>query len=177
MNVPVLETERLVLRRSRLEDYPAHAAIWSDPRTRQYFSDVPYSDEENWLRFQRSFGDWMLFGCGFWAIESRESGIYLGGIGFLHARRELDVSYRDMPETAWVLAPDFQGQGLAREAMRAVIHWGDENIDAPKTWCMINQGNVPSERLAARLGYLPADLVIYKGRPMRTFVRDRRTVY
>ena len=175
MRVPVLETEHLILRAPRLEDYPAHAVIWSDPRTRRYFSDVPFSEEDNWLRFQRSFGHWVLFGYGFWAIEDREGGTYLGGMGFLHARRDIAIPYRDLPEAAWVLAPDFHRRGLAREAMHAVMIWADRNINASESWCMIDPGNVPSERLAIGLGYRPADSIVYKGRPMQTYLRSRGT--
>ena len=117
----------------------------------------------------------MLFGYGFWAVEGMKGGAYIGAIGFLHARHDIPVLYRDMPEVAWVLAPEFHRQGLAREAMHAAMTWADRNINAPESWCMIDPGNIPSERLAAGLGYRVGDFVTYKGRPIQTYRRLRET--
>ncbi len=40
MSVPVLETERLILRGHRLEDFAAYAAMWADPIVTKYKSQV-----------------------------------------------------------------------------------------------------------------------------------------
>ena len=172
MNVPVLETGRLVLRGYRLEDFQSHAAIWADPRTRRYF-EGEYSEEDIWLRFLRNFGQWALFGYGYWGIEDKASGRFIGAVGFFQAKRPCDLPYRDQPETGWVIAPDFHGKGLAREAVAAAMAWGDRNIEAPQSWCMINPDNAPSRRVAEAAGYRPALSTEYKRRPVLTFVRPR----
>ena len=35
--IPVIETERLILRGRRLEDFPAYAAMWAHPEVVRYF--------------------------------------------------------------------------------------------------------------------------------------------
>src|SRR5262249_38144001 len=71
--VPVLETERLILRGHRLEDFAAHAAMWCDERTLRHTGGQPRSEEQLWLRFLRNEGQWGLTGTGMWALEDKAS--------------------------------------------------------------------------------------------------------
>ena len=172
MSVPVLETERLLLREYRLEDFSSHAAMWADPRTRVHFS-APYNEEDVWLRFLRNFGQWHLFGYGFWGVEDKASGGYIGVVGFFNARRHMDIPYCDAPEAGWAVAPDFHGRGVASEALKAAMAWGDTHIEAPESWCMIAPQNLISQRIAQRFGYRPAMEAKYKGEAVLTFRRPR----
>jgi RimJ/RimL family protein N-acetyltransferase len=173
MSVPVLETPRLILRQYRLDDFPAHAAIWQHPRTTRDFGGYEFDEEMCWLRFQRNFGQWALFGYGWWALEEKASGLYVGTVGFFQARRALDIPYRDDPEAGWVIAPEHHGLGLVTEALSAAFAWGDANIAASQTWCMINPFNTVSQKVAARLGYRKALDCLYKDKPVFTFLRQR----
>ena len=84
----------------------------------RYFRRLGKERGGTWLRFLRNFGPMGLFGYGYWGVEDKESGRYIGAVGFFQARRPCDIPYRDQPETGWVIAPDFHGRGLAREACR-----------------------------------------------------------
>src|ERR1043166_7856921 len=123
--IPVLETERLILRAPRLEDFPAHFIMWSDPRTVRYFDGHSYSEEDSWLRFVRNLGQWFLFGFGNWGVEEKISGRYVGSVGFFLAKRPFAAPGRDDPEAGGVIAPNQPGKGYAREAMAAAILWAD----------------------------------------------------
>jgi RimJ/RimL family protein N-acetyltransferase len=173
MTCPVLETERLVMRQHRLEDFAVHNAMWADPRSCRHFGGVARGEEDTWLRFLRNFGQWQLFGCGDWALEEKDGGRYLGAVGFRHARRAFEVPFRDAPEAGWIIAPDFHGRGLAREAMKAVMAWADAHMDAAESWCMIDPDNIASRKVAEGAGYRPAVTAGYKGRPMLTYLRPR----
>ncbi len=173
--IPVLETERLILRESRLSDFPANLAMWTDPRTLSHFGGSARSEEDVWLRFQSNFGRWHLSGFGYWAVEDKASGAYAGGVGFFEARRPLLLPYRDRPEAGWIIAPDFHGRGFAHEAVARIVAWADENLDAPETWCMIAPGNLVSQKVAAGAGYRPAQDALYKEQPVLTFTRARLT--
>jgi RimJ/RimL family protein N-acetyltransferase len=171
--IPVLQTERLILREYRLADFPAHAAIWSHPRTTQDFNGYDFDEELCWLRFQRTIGQWAMFGYGFWAVEEKSSGRYIGGLGFFQAKRAIEIPYRDAPEAAWVIAPDCHGQSFATEGLAAAFAWADTHIAAPETWCLINPANHISRKVATRFGYRPAQEAQYKGEPMLTYLRSR----
>ncbi len=173
MTVPVLQTERLILREYRLADFPAHLAIWGDPRTTRYFGRLPFSEEECWLRFLRNFGQWQLMGYGYWGIEDKQSGNYIGAVGLFQAKRPLDIPCRDLPEVGWVIAPDFHGRGLGRESVKAALSWADAHIDAAESWAMINVENAVSRRLAERMGYREVTTADYRGAPVWILTRPQ----
>jgi RimJ/RimL family protein N-acetyltransferase len=173
--IPVLETDRLILREYRLEDFPFHAAMWADPRTTRDFHNAAeaFDEELCWLRFLRSFGQWQLFGYGWWGLEEKTSGRYIGSVGFFHAKRAIEIPCRDAPEAGWVLVPDLHGRGLATEAVRAALAWADANIAAPESWCMIGPKNTPSQKIAERFGYRRSGDAHYKGDEVLTYLRPR----
>ena len=173
MSIPVLETERLILRAPRLADFPDHAAMWAHPRTTRDFDGYVFEEEMCWLRFQRSLGQWHLFGFGPWSLQEKNGGRYLGSVGFFHAKRAIEIAYRDAPEAGWVIVPDRHGEGLAREALAAALAWVDVNIDAPQSWCMINPGNAASKKIASGFGFHRARDAQYKGKPVETWLRPR----
>ncbi|MEZ0313812.1 MAG: GNAT family N-acetyltransferase [Myxococcota bacterium] len=154
MDVPVLESERLRLRGHRLDDYPAIAAAWADPVVVRHISGTPQTANESWSRLLRYVGHWQLMGYGFWALEERGTGAYLGELGFGDFHRDITPPLEDVPEAGWVLAPHAHGKGYALEAMRVALSW----IDARhrRTQCIISPTNRASQKLAAKLGYVPS---------------------
>jgi RimJ/RimL family protein N-acetyltransferase len=94
-----------------------------------------------------------MLGFGFWAVEEKDSGAFVGELGFADFKRSMEPSLDGMPEIGWVLASRFHGQGYATEGVRAVIAWGDEHFGAIKTVCLIQPENLASIRVAEKLGY------------------------
>src|SRR5262245_34593015 len=86
----LLETERLRLRGHHPGDFDALAAIWADPRVVRYISGTPSSASDSWARLLRYAGHWSLLGYGFWAIEEKTSGRFVGDVGFADFKRELE---------------------------------------------------------------------------------------
>ena len=175
MMAPRLETERLILRGHTLEDFPAHAAMWTDARTLAHTQGTARSEEELWLRFLRNQGQWQLMGSGMWALEEKAGGAYAGALGFIYAKRAMDISFRDAPEMGWVIAPDFHGKGFAREAVAKATAWGDAHLDADQSWCMIKPVNRASLKVAAAAGFREAGRAQYQDAEMITFLRPRRS--
>ena len=81
VDIPVLETPRLILRGHRLEDFETMVAIWSDPVVRRHFHGRPYSREDIWAQLVRHFGMWAAMGYGLLAVEEKETGAYIGAVG------------------------------------------------------------------------------------------------
>ncbi len=148
--VPVLTTPRLLLRGYRLADFGAMAAMWSDPETVRFIGKgQPLGGDAVWQRLQRVAGSWPILGYGFWAIEHAASGRLIGEAGFLEQNPpggELRT-----PEAGWALDTAARGQGYAREAVAAMLAWGDLHFE--RTTCVIAPENAPSIALARGQGY------------------------
>src|SRR3569832_798946 len=97
-DVPVLHTSRLILRGHRLDDFADLAAMWGDPEVTRYIGGAPSTQAASWSRLHRYRGHWSLLEYGFWAIEERESGRYVGDIGLADFRRGLAQPFADAPE-------------------------------------------------------------------------------
>jgi RimJ/RimL family protein N-acetyltransferase len=160
---PVLETERLRLRGHGVEDYVRLAELWGDPRTVAFIGRKPSNGEEAWARLLRYAGLWALLGYGYWVVEDKATGKYLGECGFAEYRREIEPSIVGRPEAGWVFAPAAHGKGYATEAMRAVLAWGRERFGDDGAVCLIDPENRGSLRVAEKLGFVEETRVMFRG--------------
>lgn len=161
---PILETERLRLRRHEPTDLDASAAMWGDPEVARYIGGKPSSREDTWGRLLRYVGHWELLGHGFWLIEEKASGRFVGEGGWGNFKREIEPRF-EAPEQGWALATWAHGKGYAHEAMRAALDWGVTHFARTDFVCMIAPENTPSLKLAAKLGYAEYARTDYKGSP------------
>lgn len=150
---PHLETERLILRETRAEDFEACAALWADERVVRHISGVPSTAADSWGRMLRFPGLWALVGYGYWTLEERATGVFAGQVGFADFKRDLSVDIAGVPEAGWVLSPDVHGKGYATEAMTAALAWLDAEVKADQSCCLIAPANAASIRVAEKLGY------------------------
>ena len=66
-------------------------------------------------------------------------------------------------EVGWVLASRHHGKGYGFEAVRAAMDWGAHSFPDLAFRCIIDPGNAASLALAARLGFVPGEIVPYHG--------------
>lgn len=176
VDIPVVETPRLRLRGHRPDDFAACAAMWADPEVTRFTGGRPFTPEESWARLLRFTGHWDWFGHGFWAVEERATGAFVGQLGFADFKRGLTPSLDGIPEAGWSFAGAAQRQGFATEAMTAALTWADARLDAAKTACIIDPGNTASIRVALRCGYVESARTSYKGSPTLMFERASSTI-
>lgn len=163
MEIPVIETARLRLRGHYPSDLPAFLAMWQQPAFYQHLTGTPLPEEEVWTKMLRHVGLWHLQGYGYWAVEERITGAFIGAVGFGEWQRDITPSLKGFPEVGWVLAPHTHGRGYATEAARVALAWGDAHFEQPRTVCIINEGNQASRALAAKCGYQEFSRTVYKG--------------
>lgn len=166
MNIPSIETERLLLRGHYVADLEASVAMWQLPQFYQHLGGQPAAEEEVWTKILRHAGLWALFDYGYWAVEEKATGQFIGAVGFGSWQRTITPSLKGWPEAGWVLAPHTHGRGYATEATRAALAWGDAHFSQPRTVCLIGVNNLPSLRLAAKCGYQEFSRTLYKGQPV-----------
>src|SRR5437868_13584841 len=117
--VPELLTERCRMRPHRIADFADCAAMWADAGVTRYIGGKPFSEEESWGRLLRYIGHWSLMGFGYWAIEDKATGNFIGEVGFADYKREMEPSIQGMPELGWVFVARIHGKGYATETVRA----------------------------------------------------------
>lgn len=169
--VPVIETARVRLRTFREDDLDAQAATLRDPRVMRHLGGAPLAREETWRRMLASPGLWAMLGYGYWAVERRDDGTYLGQAGFADFKRDITPSIEGIPEMGWIFAPHAQGQGYASEAVAAGLAWADAHLAASEYCCIIDPANAASIRVAVKAGFVEAEHTLYKGEPTIIFRR------
>ena len=143
-SAPILETERLLLRPYRLEDFEQFAALYASPRS--IHVDGPVSRADAWTLFAAAAGRWSLVGYGAWAIERRESGTCVGVISLNYP---VDVPEREL---GWLLWGGFEGKGYAIEAAIRARAFAFDELGWSTAVSYIARGNDRSIRLATRMG-------------------------
>ncbi|MBB4954206.1 RimJ/RimL family protein N-acetyltransferase [Agrobacterium vitis] len=152
--VPLLETPRLRLRGHRRDDFDAMAAMWADERVVRYISGKPSTRAQSWARLLQYIGHWQILSFGYWALEDRETGVFLGEVGLADFKRDITPSIEGIPEIGWVLVPDAHGKGLATEAVAAVLKWADAHFEQGQTVCLFHPQHGASIRVAEKNGYV-----------------------
>lgn len=173
MTAPRLDSPRLILRPHRVEDFPAMAAMWGDERVTRFILGTPASPEATWSRLLRYAGHWQMLGFGYWALECRATGAFLGEAGLADYRRSFEPPERIGPEAGWVLGASAHGRGLATEAMAAVLGWADRHLAAEATAAIFDPDHAVSQRVARKLGFAGGRLTRYNGHPTLILERPR----
>jgi RimJ/RimL family protein N-acetyltransferase len=176
IEVPVIETERLRLRGHRPQDFSNCAAMWADSVVTRYIGGKPLSEEDVWARTLRYLGHWAWLGFGYWVMEDKATGSFVGEMGFSDWRREIEPSLKGVPELGWVLATRAHGKGYATEAAQAAITWGDSNLVTAqpalgRTVCIIHPEHVRSIRVAEKCGFKEVLQTTYKKEATVLFAR------
>jgi RimJ/RimL family protein N-acetyltransferase len=169
--VPIVETERLRLRAFRESDLEAQAKVMGDPEVVRHLGGTPFSREETWRRIAMASGLWSLLGYGYWAVERKEDGAYLGQAGFADFKRDLVPSIEGGPEMGWIFAPYAQGQGYASEAVAAGLEWIDRALNPPEVTAIIDHQNASSIRVAEKNSFSMREEATYRGAPILLFRR------
>lgn len=174
--VPIIETERLRLRAHRPEDFADCAAMWADPDVTRFIGGRPLTEEDVWARLLRYVGHWSWMGFGYWAIEEKATGSFAGDMGFADWKRDIEPSIKGVPEVGWVLSRHMHGKGLATEAVRAALAWGDTRFRTVhsglgRTVCIIHPEHARSIRVAQKCGFQELQRTTYHGEPTILFAR------
>jgi RimJ/RimL family protein N-acetyltransferase len=164
--IPTLETTRLWLRPYRPADFAAYGAIFADAGFMRFLGGKPLSREAAWARFLRQQGMWVAAGFGFFAIELKATGAFIGEAGCHDLKRDLTPSLEGTLEAGWGIAPAMQGQGLSEEAARAALAWAGAARPELRMTSIIHPENAASLRLAAKLGFIAADRATYHDSPV-----------
>jgi RimJ/RimL family protein N-acetyltransferase len=147
--MPVLETERLILRRWREDDREAFAKINADPRVMRFFPSTLSRAQSDALvdRIEHHFSRHEFGPC---AVELRASGVFAGFIGL--SVPTFHAAFTPCVEIGWRLAPEVWGQGLATEGACAIVNYGFDVLYLKEIVSFTVPANLPSRRVMEKLG-------------------------
>ncbi len=151
---PRLETDRLVLDGHRADDLDALAAMWADECVVRHIGGRVSTRQESWFRLLRYRGLWPVLGYGYWAVREKQSGRFMGDVGFADFRRGVEPSIDGRPEAGWVLAEWAHGRGYATEALAAALHWLDRATPHREVASLIDDAHRASMRVAGKCGFV-----------------------
>jgi RimJ/RimL family protein N-acetyltransferase len=140
-------TARLAFREMTPDDLDVMADLLGDPEVMAFYSH-PKSRAEalGWIDWnQRLYRE---RGFGLWLIELRETGAFAGDCGLtpqvVDGTTEIEVGYH--------VPRPMQGRGLATEAAAASRDHARTVLGLTRIVAIIDPGNVPSMRVAEKIG-------------------------
>jgi RimJ/RimL family protein N-acetyltransferase len=163
----ILETARLILREFQDEDIGRLAELMAN-RDFMRFSLGPYTREQTQTVLQK-FLSWNQAGLpSQFAVVIRENKNLLGYCGFLHhpeVPEEVEIDYR--------LDPPYWNRGLITEAACAVRDYAFLDLKLPRVISLIHPENIPSRRVAEKIGMAPEKEITFRGFPTTVFALSR----
>jgi ribosomal-protein-alanine N-acetyltransferase len=147
---PDLETPRLRLRAVTMDDAEDMFRVQADPRVWKYFGKAPPADVDAIRRKIAELDESVRAATGIrWAIVERETGAYLGGVGFWHWDKP---HFR--AEIGYEIAPSHWGRGLLPEALGPVLRFGFDRMALHSVEGRIHPDNRASARVLEKAGFV-----------------------
>jgi RimJ/RimL family protein N-acetyltransferase len=161
-------TDRLAFRRMTVDDLDAMAALLGDPVVMRYYPR-PYvrAGARDWIAWNQGLYD--RLGHGLWIVTVRATGEFAGDCGL--TPQEVD-GVTDL-EVGYHVRADLQGRGYATEAAAACLAHARDVLGAPRLIAIINPQNVPSQRVAEKIGLRhDKDTIRPDGLPARVYATE-----
>lgn len=147
-NLPMIETERLILRKMALDDAQDLFEYASDPEVTEFVvweTHKSIEDSMKYLRFK--IEQYEKKDVSEWGIEFKENKKFIGTCGFI-----MWNTFSSRAEIGYALSKKYWNRGLTTEAIRGVIDFGFRKMELNRieARCMI--GNDASERVMVKVG-------------------------
>jgi RimJ/RimL family protein N-acetyltransferase len=141
----VIETERLILRLPRIEDFDAWAAFMGDEEAARFIGGLQLPPVA-WRGMATMLGSWQLVGHGMFSVIEKASGQWIGRVG--------PWSPHGWPgdEVGWGIIRSQWGKGYALEAAIASMDFAVDVLGWTDIVHTIDPANTASQKLAIKLG-------------------------
>ncbi len=145
----VLQTERLFLRRFRIDDARFILTLLNEPSFLRYIGDKQVRNLEDARQYilNGPVATYERHGFGLCLVELRDSHTPIGMCGLLK-REELPE-----PDIGFAFLPDFWNKGFAFEAAAAVLQDARERLRLQRLLAITSLDNEASIKLLQRLGF------------------------
>jgi len=147
---PVINTERLLLRRVEKSDVNEIFFLRSDKNVLQYLDTIPVAtiaEAASWIERMNDLGK--NNDAVTWAITLKQDNMLAGTICFWNITKE---HYR--AEIGYALHPKHQGKGIMQEAMTAILDYGFTIMKLHSIEANVNPNNSSSIKLLKRNNFI-----------------------
>lgn len=148
MILPIIDTERLILRAIQNEDREALYSIYSDKAVMEFAADPVFTDISTVDQMLQSVANLHSKGVSFeWCVSLKGSGMVIGTCGihsFNNCRTEAEIGC--------LLHSDYWRQGYMSEAVTALLSLASR-YGIKQAIADIDDGNVRSRQFFIRLGF------------------------
>ena len=165
MNFPILETERLVLRKLKIEDADSMYIYASNDDVTKYVLWDSHTSPEQTKQFLQFMIDKYEQENYAWAVTLKDSDEFIGTIDYVM----LDHNER-IGEIGYALSHLYWGKGYMSEAAKAVLHYGFTELHLERIQARCFAENIGSERVMQKAG------MVYEG-TMRKAKLSKGTYY
>lgn len=144
-----IETERLVLRPLAACDLDAHISMMQHPSTAEFLSPSkkPQDRMDLWRQFASYLGHWEIREFGFFAMEEKATGAFVGRVGPWMPDGWPGI------ECGWAVCAEHWGKGYAPEAAIASVRWIFEQYpELDRIISVIDPMNANSQAVARKIG-------------------------
>ncbi len=144
----ILMTNRLLIRETTVEDVDVFYELYKDTEMTKYMEGL-FENPEDEKRYQRDYIKkvYGFYGFGVWTIIRREDGRIIGRAGY---------SMRngfDQIELGFLIGKEFQNQGYAFEACKAILEYGKRVLMLEHVQTLVKKDNAVSRHLCEKLGF------------------------
>jgi [ribosomal protein S5]-alanine N-acetyltransferase len=147
---PILETERLILRRVLPSDVKEMFELRSNPETMKYIPRPLLTNHEEALAHIQMMEDKIETNEGInWAITLKGDDKMLGVIGHYRIKPE---HYR--AEVGYMILPEYHGKGITTEAVQCVVDYGFNTMQLHSIEGVIDPENGASEKVLQKCGFV-----------------------
>ena len=158
-----IETDRLVLRTFKENDWTDLHTLYSDPECTKYTIQRTLTEGESWRTMASLIGHWQIRGFGPYAVEEKLTNRVIGPIGLWYP-----IDWPE-PEIKWAISRSYWGQGYASEAARAVKKIAAQYIPQISLISLIFTENQRSKKLAIALGAKLEKELEFRGLPAQIY--------
>jgi RimJ/RimL family protein N-acetyltransferase len=167
--MPILETERLLLRTWVLEDAEEAFGFYADPEVMRFLGDgKPFADVEVVReRIALRTAHQEQHGYSLWAAVEKETGRLVGACGLyrLEGGPEVEVGYH-LARAVW-------GKGYATEGASACLQYGFQRVGLERIVGVVDPNNHASRRVLEKIGLRFEKMARHYNRDVRYFAATR----
>lgn len=147
----ILETDRIIIRETTVQDVDEFYRIYSDESITRYMENLfDDPDEERCYTSKYIDSIYNFYNYGLWSLVLKDTGRVIGRVG-------LTPKEPEYPELGFVVGEKYQNKGIAFEACKSVIQYAKEELNIKIIQARVDSKNIKSINLLNKLGFKKTD--------------------